>query len=131
MIVYFVLGYLFFAAGFGAVGALSNSMSEGPNLAMVFTLPAVAPLYFIVVFINNPDGTLPVALSLFPLTAPISMIMRASITAVPFIQIFLSIALLALAVWGMLWFAGKLFRIQTLLSGQAPRLRDIPALLRG
>ena len=31
----------------------------------------------------------------------------------------------------MIWLAGRMFRVQTLLAGQAPKLRDIPRLLRG
>jgi ABC-2 type transport system permease protein len=130
LLVYFVLAYLFFAAGFGAVGALSNSMSEGPNLTLIFVLPAVVPFYFLSVFLEDPNGTLPVILSLFPITAPIAMIMRVSMVAVPFIQIAVSLVLLSLMVLGMFWLAGRLFRMQTLLAGNTPTFRDIPKLLR-
>lgn len=131
LLTYFVLAYLFFAAGFAAVGALSNSMSEGPNLTLIFVLPAVAPFYFLSVFLEDPNGTLPVILSLFPITAPIAMVMRVSIVAVPIVQIAISLAFLALMVLGMIWLAGRLFRMQTLLAGTTPKIRDIPRLLRG
>jgi ABC-2 type transport system permease protein len=35
-------------------------------------------------FISNPNGTLPVILSLFPLTSPTAMLSRLSAGAVPF-----------------------------------------------
>ncbi|MCB9457268.1 MAG: ABC transporter permease [Anaerolineaceae bacterium] len=130
-LVYFVLGYLFFAAAYGMVGAISNSMQEGPQFAVVFVLPAVIPLYFMTIFITQPDGTLATALSLFPVTAPLSMIMRLTISTVPAWQVILSIVLLILTNIGMMWLAGRLFRVNTLLSGQTPKLRDIPKLLRG
>lgn len=130
-LVYFVLGYLFFAAAYGMVGAISNSMQEGPQFAVVFVLPAVIPLYFMTIFITQPDGTLATALSLFPVTAPLSMIMRLTISTVPAWQVILSIVLLILTNAGMMWLAGRLFRVNTLLSGQTPKLRDIPKLLRG
>lgn len=129
MFVYFVLGYLFFAAIYGAIGALSNSMREGPQYAVVFTLPAVIPFYMFAIFLEQPNSTLPVILSLIPITAPISMMIRLSVTAVPVLEVVISLGLLALTVAGSFWLVGRLFRVQTLLSGQTPKLRDIPKLL--
>ncbi len=130
-LVYFVLGYLFFAAAYGMVGAISTSMQEGPQFAVFFTLPAAIPLYFISLFTTSPDSPLPVILSLFPVTAPLSMVMRISITTVPAWQIAVSLVLLIVLDTVMIWLAGRMFRVQTLLAGQAPKLRDIPRLLRG
>jgi ABC-2 type transport system permease protein len=130
-LVYFVLGYLFFAAAYGMIGAISSSMQEGPQFSVIFVLPAVFPLYFMTVFITQPDGALATALSLFPVTAPLSMVMRLTISTVPAWQVIVSIVLLVLTNIGMMWLAGRLFRVNTLLAGQTPKLRDIPKLLRG
>ncbi len=131
IIVYFLLAYLMFGALFAAVGALSNSMREGPQYAVLFTLPAVAPLWFLPVFASQPDGTLAMILSMFPLTSPIAMTVRLVISPVPPVQIAISLALLAISAVAAIWVAGRLFRVQSLLAGKTPRLRDIPALIRG
>jgi ABC-2 type transport system permease protein len=134
VLVYFILGYLLFAAAYGAVGAITNSTREGAQYAIVFTLPAAFPFYFLALFTQSPDGTLPVILSLFPLTSPLSMIMRLSlqsIAPVPVWQIVLSVVLLALSVAALMWAAGRLFRVQSLLAGHTPKWREIPSLLRG
>ncbi|MBZ0299615.1 MAG: ABC transporter permease [Anaerolineae bacterium] len=131
VLVYFVLAYLFFASAYGILGALSVSMREGPQFAAVFTLPAVIPLWFIALFIENPNAPLAVALSLIPVTAPLAMIERLLMTSVPGWQIALSLVLMVLLIVGMLWLAGRLFRVTTLLSGQLPKLRDLPRLMRG
>ncbi len=131
LFLYFVFGYLFFAAAYGIVSAVSSSMQEGPQLAVIFTLPAVIPLYFLPMFISTPDGPLAVALSLIPVTAPLSMVMRISLVAVPAWQIILSLLLLAALDALMIWLAGRAFRVNTLLAGKTPGLRDLPKLLRG
>jgi ABC-2 type transport system permease protein len=131
MFAYFVLGYLLFAAIFGAVGALSNSMREGPGYAAMFTLPAALPFYLFSVFLATPNAPLPTVLSIFPITAPISMMMRLSIGSVPTIEIVISLTLLAITTLFAMWLAGRLFRVQALLSGKVPKLRDIPNLIRG
>ncbi len=131
MMIYFVLGYLLVAAAFSAIGALSNSMREGPQYSALIIIPVCIPYYFVSVFVETPHATLPMVLSMFPLTAPLSMILRTSLGEVPFIEIVISLVLLALSVVGMIWLAGRLFRVQTLLAGQMPKLRDIPKLIRG
>jgi ABC-2 type transport system permease protein len=130
-LLYFVFGYLFFAAAYGMVGAISASMQEGPQFAVFFTLPAAIPMYFIGLFTTSPDAALPVILSLFPVTAPLSMVMRISLTTVPAWQIAVSLTLLIALDAVMIWLAGRMFRVQTLLAGQTPKLRDIPRLIKG
>lgn len=130
LVIYFILGYLMFAAVFSAVGALSTSMQEGPSLATFFTLPAMVPFFALNAFATNPNGTVPVILSIFPLTAPMGMIMRFSMTTnVPAWQVIVSIAVLILTVIGMMALAGRLFRVNTLLVGQVPKMREIPGLI--
>ncbi|MBL8145615.1 MAG: ABC transporter permease, partial [Anaerolineae bacterium] len=131
IILYFVLAYLMFAGFYGMIGAISNSMREGPQYAALLTLPAVAPLMVLPVFIEDPGGTIAVALSLFPLTSPLAMSMRLVISDVPSWQIVISLALLALTGLGMVWMAGRVFRVQVLLAGKTPSLRDLPKLVRG
>lgn len=129
LIIYFVLGYLMFAAAFGAVGALSNSISEGPQFSIVFSIPIILTFYAFPAFINTPNGALPTFLSLFPLTSPLAMVMRSVVSPVPAWQVALSLVLLVLGVLAMFWMAGRLFRVQTLLSGSVPKLRQIPKLI--
>jgi len=131
LILYYVLAYLLFASFYGIIGAISNSMREGPQYAVFLTLPAVVPLYFLSLFVTDPNGTIPTVLSIFPLTAPVAMTQRLVIAQVPGIEIVVSLLLLAVTAVFFMWMAGRVFRVQTLLAGQMPKLRDLPRLLRG
>ncbi len=130
MLLYFVLAYLMFASAYGILGALSASMREGPQYAVIFTLPAMSPLWVSVALLEAPHGGLAVALSLFPLTAPLTMLQRVLITEVPAWQIALSVILLLLTIAALMWLAGRVFRVHTLLAGRMPRLRELSLLLR-
>lgn len=131
MVVYFVLGYLLYGSLMAGIGALSTTARESQNFVSIVTLPAVVPFFFLSIFVEEPNGTLATLFSLVPLTAPLSMGMRMSIVDVPADQLALSIGLLAVAVAFALWFAARLFRVNTLLMGSMPRFKDIPKLLRG
>ena len=130
-IVYFVLGFLLFGSAMAAIGALTSSMRESQNYVTFVTLPAAVPFFFLTMFAEEPHGTVATALSIFPLTSPLSMIMRASVTTIPAGQLALSVVLLVIAVAFVIWLSGRLFRVNTLLSGSTPKVKDIPKLLRG
>jgi ABC-2 type transport system permease protein len=79
-------------------------------------LPLLLPLWLNVAFLNDPNGTLATALSLFPLTAPTSMMTRIAAGGVPLWQILLSLAGLAITTYLLVLFAARFFRADTLLS---------------
>jgi ABC-2 type transport system permease protein len=130
IVLYFILGYLLFGSAYAAIGAISTSMREGPQLAAFITLPAAVPLWATSLFATAPNGSAAVILSIIPVTSPLAMVMRASITDVPFEQVALSAVLLLATVLFMMWFAARLFRVNTLLSGQMPKFRDLLRLVR-
>lgn len=131
MIVYFLLGFLLFGSLMAAIGAVSSSVRDSQNFVVVVTLPAAVPFFFLTLFAEEPHSTLAVALSMFPITSPLSMAMRLSVADIPTGEILLSLALLIVGVVFAIWFAGRLFRVNTLLMGNTPKLRDIPKLIRG
>lgn len=128
---YFLLGYLLFAALLAGVGAVSTTMRESSQLSIAVTLPASVPLFLVSPLAADPGSGLAVGLSLFPLTAPMSMLLRLATGAVPFWQVGLSLLLLLLAVVGALWIASRLFRASTLLTGKRLSLREIGRALAG
>ena len=129
VVLYFVLGYLYFAASYAAIGTLVTNMREGPQLAAVVTLPAAVPLWATSLFAIAPNGPVATVLSMIPFTAPLSMVMRATLTEIPLIQVVISAGLLALTVVVIMWLAGRFFRVNILLAGQMPKLRDLARLV--
>jgi ABC-2 type transport system permease protein len=131
-IVFFLLGYAVYASLMSAVGALVPNMREASQTTVVIALPLILPLFFISVLVDKPNGGLSVAMSFFPMTAPVAMMTRVAAGSVPVWQIVLSALLLALTVVLIVRLVARMFHAQTLLSGQvfSPK-RYLQALLRG
>lgn len=130
-LVYFLLGYAVYASLMAAVGALVPNLRESTQATFVIILPMLVPLMLMSLIINNPDGLLAVAFSLFPLTSPITMITRLAAGSVPLWQLLLSTVLLALTAVYINRLVARLFRAQVLLSGQPFQLRSLLAALSG
>jgi len=67
---------------------------------------------------SNPNMLLARVLSWFPITAPITMLMRLGMTRVPAIDIVGSIVLLLLTIPLVLWAGAKVFRMGLLMYGK-------------
>jgi ABC-2 type transport system permease protein len=124
--VYLLLGYIVYASALGALGALAPGMREGSQLTIVLLLPLLVPLILAATFIEAPNGPLATALSLFPLTAPTSMVTRMSAAPVPVWQPILGLALLAATAYLFVILAARFFRAENLVSDANlswPRIR--------
>lgn len=118
MLVTFLPAFVMVCALMAMVGAVATDTSEAQQVAGVFTLPIVIPYFFITTIIFNPNGILSVALSIFPLTAPISLPLRAAFSTIPLWQIGIALGLLILSAFGALWLAGRAFRLGMLRYGK-------------
>lgn len=115
-ILYLILGYLLYASLLGAIGALAPNSRETGQFTFIALLPLMIPIWMNTVFFNAPNGELATILSLFPLTAPTSMLPRLAIGGVPTWQPIISIIGLTLATYGCVLLAARFFRADTLLS---------------
>jgi ABC-2 type transport system permease protein len=129
-LVYFLLGYALFAVLSAATGAVSPSAKEGQQLASIYTLLSVAPLWFSSTLILFPNSPVWVALSIFPITAPVVVMFRLGLTAIPAWQVAVSIAVMLLFTTGMLLVAVRIFRTYLLMYGKRPGLGVILRSLR-
>jgi ABC-2 type transport system permease protein len=124
-IVYFVLGYLLFAIISFTVGGISSNTSEAQGLSMIYVMMLFVPIWFAGLMINFPENLVWVLLSIFPLTAPIQVMLRLGVSDVPLWQILTSIGVLGLSIILSLSISTKIFRTFMLMYGKRPGLAEI------
>ncbi len=124
-LVYFLLGYLLFAVISTCIGAITPSAREGQQLATIFTLMAAVPLWFSSLIIMYPNSPVCVFLTIFPVTAPVTLIARLGSTDVPVWQILVSVAVLLVTITVGLLVTVKIVRTFLLMYGKRPSLSVI------
>lgn len=134
-VLYFLFGYLFYASLMTGIGAIANNLREAQQLAVLFTMMNFIPFYALTKILNSPNSQVTVGMSLFPPTAPTTMMMRLAVgsvtgAAVPAWQIAASLGLLGLTATAALIASSKLFRLGLLLYGKTPNLPEILKILR-
>ncbi len=129
-VVFYLLGYLIFSVLYAGIGALSNSDQEAQQMSIPIVLFLIVPIMFIGYIIQNPDSTLSVALSLFPLFSPIIMFARINLADPSFLEISGSILILIISIVFLIWIVSKIFRVGILMYGKRPSLPEIFRWLR-
>ncbi len=122
--VYFVLGFLLYAAVTGAIGAAVNNIREAQPFMTPVTLMMVVPLILMVPVAKDPTATWARVLSYFPPLTPFLMMSRSGAPP-PTIDYVATTALLLVTVIAALWGSGRIFRRGLLNMGAPPRFREM------
>jgi ABC-2 type transport system permease protein len=125
MLLLMLPAFVLVSALMAAIGSTVTEAREGQQVAGLITLPVWIPYLMIVPIMESPNSPLAIALSLFPLTAPLTIVLRSGFTIIPPWQIALSLVLLILSALGALWLAGRTFRLGMLRYGKRLRWREI------
>jgi ABC-2 type transport system permease protein len=129
-VVYFILGYSLFAVISASIGAVSSSSQEGQQLMGIFTIPLLIPLWFMSLIMLLPDSPVWVFFTIFPLSAPVVVIIRLGVSGIPAWQLVASIAVLVLSIIGILLLTIRIFRIYLLMYGKRPGIGEVLRNLR-
>jgi ABC-2 type transport system permease protein len=123
--VFFVLGYATYASLYAAIGAMVNSDEEAAQFQFPVTLPLLFCMLLATTIIGDPNTPLAFWLSMFPLTSPIIMFVRVSVSMPPTWQIVLSIAISLVSLYGLVWVSSRIYRVGILMYGKRPSLAEI------
>ena len=128
-VVYFVLGYLLYAAILVGLGSVCSNLKEAQNLMIPVQMIQMIPIFVMIPIGRDPNGWLAQVLSYVPPLTPFIMMNRAAAPPSDFEYVTTTL-LLVISIVAMLWLAARIFRVGILMTGQAPSPREIWRLLR-
>ena len=123
-LVYFIGGYLLYAAMFAAVGSAVDNEKDTNNLQLPITLPLMVALFVMLSAMQDPNGPLAFWCSIIPFTSPIVMMVRLPY-GVPGWELGLSIGLLVVTFVAIVYLAGKIYRVGVFMYGKKPTLAEL------
>jgi ABC-2 type transport system permease protein len=118
-------GFIMFAALMGMIGATVAEARDGQQVMGLISLPLWLPYMLTGLIIGNPNAPAVVALSMFPLTAPLTMLVRDGTAVIPAWQIAATSTIMFLSAFGAVWMAGRAFRLGMLRYGKRLAWREI------
>lgn len=130
VVVYFLPAFALVTGLMTAIGGAVTQVQQGQQIAGILNLLFLLPLFLIVLFLNDPNSPLLVALTLFPTTSFMTVTMRWGLTIIPAWQLVLSWLILAGTAVFSIWAASRIFRAGMLHYGQPLRLQAVLTALR-
>ncbi len=125
MLVYFVLGFLFYTALFVGIGSIVTTEQEAQQITSYLSLFLVLPIAISASAIFNPNSVLVEVLSFIPLTIPAIMLLKINVIDVPAVEILSTIFIMIASIYITILAASKIFRIGILSYGKKPGIKEL------
>lgn len=124
-LLFFIGGYVVYAALFAAIGAaVGDDINDSQSLTMFVSIPIILAIYIMFQCIKEPDSSLSMFSSMFPLFSPVVMPALLAFDP-PWWQIALSLVILFVFGYFTVVVAGRIFRTGILMYGKKASLREI------
>jgi ABC-2 type transport system permease protein len=115
---------------FAGLAATCETEQELQMFTPLAAVPVWLSFALILVVVNDSNSVWSIAASCFPPCAPIIMFLRMGSQIPPFWQFAVSIGLMLLSIWGVLWISARLYRIGILMYGKRATLPEILRWIR-
>ncbi|MEL4106052.1 ABC transporter permease [Oscillospiraceae bacterium WX1] len=132
VLLFFFIGFFFYAFIYGALGSLASRMEDvGTTILPVTFLFIIA--FFVVYFgimAGKVSSPLMIVSSYIPFTLPMAMFTRIAMSNVAPVEIIISIAVGIISTVGVGYLSAAIYRIGILLYGKPPKLSELVKTLR-
>lgn len=125
MLVYFLLGFLFYTSLFVGIGSTVNTEQEAQQITTYLSLTLMLPVVIAMPAIQNPDFLMIKIFSYIPLTTPTVMLLRLNVESVSSLEIVLTISILIVSIIVVTKVSAKIFRIGILAYGTRPSIKEL------
>ena len=122
--------YFLFAVLASGLGIMAGDSRQAQQLSGVLGMFVLAPLWFAGALVSAPNSAVAVALTIFPLTAPVFALFRMTVTAVPSWQLTTALILIGISLVAGVWVVARIFRTAMLMYGQTLGPRQLWLVVR-
>ena len=124
LLMWFVLGFAFYAVAYAGLGALVSRMEDAQSVATPLTLVGVVGYLVAIQTLENPDGLVAKIATFVPPTAPFVVPIRTVQSAIPWWELALAVIVMAAATYGIIRLAGRLYAGGILHIGQRMKVKE-------
>jgi len=124
-IIFYLIGYFTYGTLSAAIGSMV-SRTEELNQAITPVMVLIVIAFFIAFSgTQNPNTMLVNVTSYVPFLAPLIMFVRIGMSDPAVWEIWLSIVIQLVAIWGLSWLSAKIYRTGVLMYGKRPSLKEL------
>lgn len=124
LILFLIGGFLFYSSIFAAIGSAVDNIQDAGQFQGIVMFPIIIGFILSMSIVNDPNSTLATVMSMIPFTSPMIMMSRIPFGIASW-EIIVSLILLYVSFWGMVWIAAKIYRVGIFMYGKKPSFKDL------
>ncbi|RKY89785.1 hypothetical protein DRQ09_00800 [candidate division KSB1 bacterium] len=126
MLLFFFMGYIFYASLFAAIGAMVNTEDEGQQFLFPIIILVLIGYFIMFSVAQNPETSTAFWVSLIPCFTPVVMFARIAVTDPSLPKgAFLSIFTMGISTVLLIMLVAKIYRVGILMYGKKPSLKEV------
>jgi ABC-2 type transport system permease protein len=129
-ILFFIVGYFFYASMYAAVGAMVSSEQDTQQVQMPVTLLLLIGFMCFTAVTGDPRGSTSTLVTMLPFWSPLLMPMRYLLGGASVGEVAISLAILVVSTVLIARAAAKIYRVGVLMYGKRPGLQELIRWLR-
>ncbi len=129
MVLFLIGGYLFYSSIYAAIGSAVDNIQDASQLQTVAIVPIILALIISMSVVQDPNSGLALWTSMIPFTSPMVMMARMPF-GIPVWQSLLSVVLLYVSFFGMIWLSAKIYRVGIFMYGKKPTFMELMRWVR-
>jgi ABC-2 type transport system permease protein len=129
-LLFFAGGFFIYSTLYATIGSIATTNQEAQQLVFPAMMPIMIGFFMSMLAVENPDAGMSVAGSLIPFTSPLVMPIRAVGGSATTWEIALSLFLLLVTGFAILWASAKIYRIGIFATGKRPTFAELGRWLR-
>lgn len=122
---YLIAGFLMYAGFMTTVAAIAPSAKEANNFSTVFIIAGIVPFWLMSAVVNTPDSSLTAFITFFPLTSPVTSLIRNTVGNMDPFTAWLSLAVMIAFMLISIWIAVRAFKLGALEFAQTIKLSNL------
>ncbi|MEP7065506.1 MAG: ABC transporter permease [Gemmatimonadota bacterium] len=130
LLLFFVLGFIFYAALFAAMGSTVSNEQDVQQASMPVMLLLIASIVFVQPILLDPTSSFSKVMSWLPFSAPILMPLRMTMIQVSSLELVGTLAGMLAGCIVATWFAARIYRVGMLMYGKRPSFRELGRWVR-
>jgi ABC-2 type transport system permease protein len=125
ILICFLLGFFFYASLYAAIGSMCNTQQEAQQTATPVTMLVVAGMILMFGLVNDPNSTLARVVTFIPFFTALVLPVRYALTPLPLGEVLGGILALIVGILGVVWLAGRIYRVGILSYGKRPSFAEL------
>ncbi len=130
LLIYFIFGYIFYAAIFVGAGAPLSTEQEAQQVSGYLVMILIIPLILAIMVIQNPNSTFVKVLTYIPFLTASMMAVRIPVQIPSIFEIIVTTIILIFSSIVAIGVAGKIFRTTILSYGKRPSFKELYYLIK-